>query len=169
MKNLNVRTTGNEQWLTPPEIITALGEFDLDPSSPVNRPWATAWHHYTKEDNGLIQKWFGRVWLNPPYGPEAKKWIARMAQHRNGIALVFARTDTNMFHEHIFPIADAIMFLDKRLTFYSVEGVRGKSNAGAPSVLVAYGANNVKALIKAKQTGKISGEVVFLRSLVNNN
>ena len=34
-------STGKDEWLTPPEIIKSLGEFDLDPCSPINRPWAT--------------------------------------------------------------------------------------------------------------------------------
>jgi len=28
-----------------------------------------------------------RVWVNPPYGPHMVKWMQKMAQHRNGIAL----------------------------------------------------------------------------------
>jgi hypothetical protein len=39
--------TGKDEWLTPPEIIKSLGEFDLDPCSPINRPWDTAKNHYT--------------------------------------------------------------------------------------------------------------------------
>lgn len=30
---------GKDEWLTPPQIIKALGGFDLDPCSPINRPW----------------------------------------------------------------------------------------------------------------------------------
>lgn len=66
---------GKDEWLTPPEIIRALGEFDLDPCAPIVRPWDMAKAHYTELDNGLIRPWHGRVWLNPPlwyqYGPVA--------------------------------------------------------------------------------------------------
>ena len=86
-----------DEWLTPPEILKAIGEFDLDPCSPINRPWNTAKKHYTVEDNGLIQEWIGRVFLNPPYGPETGKWLQKLAEHGNGIALIFARTETDMF------------------------------------------------------------------------
>ena len=58
---------GKDEWLTPPELIRALGEFDLDPCAPINRPWPTAGGHFTREDDGLTKEWFGRVWLNPPY------------------------------------------------------------------------------------------------------
>ena len=62
--------TGKDEWLTPPPILQALGEFDLDPCSPINRPWDTANNHLTINDNGLSQTWGGistRVWCNPPY------------------------------------------------------------------------------------------------------
>jgi hypothetical protein len=32
----------SDEWLTPPGILKALGQFDLDPCAPVNRPWDTA-------------------------------------------------------------------------------------------------------------------------------
>lgn len=57
----------NDEWLTPPEIMSSLGAFDLDPCSPINRPWPTAGIHYTVEDDGLSKPWFGRVWCNPPH------------------------------------------------------------------------------------------------------
>src|SRR5690606_11985989 len=84
-------------WLTPPELLNKLGSFDLDPCSPVNRPWDTATKHYNINDNGLILHWDGRVWLNPPYGNQMIKWLAKMADHANGLALIFARTDTRAF------------------------------------------------------------------------
>jgi hypothetical protein len=30
--------------------------------------------------DGLQQPWFGRVWLNPPYGGHAKKFVGRLAR-----------------------------------------------------------------------------------------
>ena len=62
--------TGKNEWLTPPTIIKALGPFDLDPCAPVTRPWPTAAKHYSIEDNGLQQVWFGKIWCNPPYENE---------------------------------------------------------------------------------------------------
>lgn len=56
-----------DEWYTPKEIIDALGEFDLDPCAPMRPLWRTARVMYNKEQDGLKQKWEGRVWLNPPY------------------------------------------------------------------------------------------------------
>jgi hypothetical protein len=46
MKNYNPQTKKHPEWLTPPEIITSLGMFDLDPCTPSVRPWDTAKKHY---------------------------------------------------------------------------------------------------------------------------
>jgi hypothetical protein len=55
MKNFNTNTVNNDTWLTPPELIQSLGIFDLDPCSPINRPWDTAKKHYTVNDNGYYK------------------------------------------------------------------------------------------------------------------
>ena len=139
-----------DEWLTPPYIIDALGDFDVDPCSPVKRPWDTANYHYDINDDGLHHPWPGRVWLNPPYGLEAARWLDRLAQHGNGIALIFARTETKMFFDHVWRRADAVLFIEGRLHFHHVDGTRAAANAGAPSCLVAYGENNVR---KLKESG----------------
>lgn len=143
-------TMGKDEWLTPPHVLAALGEFDLDPCAPISRPWDTAKEHYTAMDNGLAKPWLGRVWCNPPYGLEAEKWLDRLAQHGNGIALIFARTETRMFFDHVWRRADAVCFIEGRLHFHHVDGSRAKANSGAPSCLVAYGGENVRALMRSK-------------------
>lgn len=142
-----------DEWLTPPHVLQALGVFDLDPCSPVYRPWPTAEKHYTILDNGLVQPWNGRVWCNPPYGLEAAKWLERCAQHGNAIALIFARTETRMFFDHVWPKAQGILFLEGRLYFHHVCGTRAAANSGAPSVLVAYGELNADVLKNCKLPG----------------
>jgi len=147
---------GKNEWLTPPEIVQALGPFDLDPCAPINRPWPTAARHFTAEDNGLIKPWEGRVWLNPPYGQETIKWMRRMREHRNCIALICARTDTRTWHECVWGVADAILWLRGRLTFFNVDGTRPKNTLGAPSVLIAYGRENAGRLHLCGLQGRIT-------------
>ena len=137
---------GKDEWLTPPEVIAALGRFDLDPCSPVNRPWPTADRHFTIIDNGLQKPWIGRVWCNPPYGSAAADWLARCADHGDAVALIFARTETRMFFEHVWNKASALLFIEGRLHFHHVDGARAAANSGAPSVLVAYGDRNIAPL-----------------------
>ncbi len=136
----------SDVWLTPPEIMNALGSFDLDPCSPMNRPWDTARLHLTESDDGLSKPWMGRVWLNAPYGQQLGRWLDKLSRHRNGIAIVFARTETRDWFNYIWCRADAILFIKGRLYFHREDGVRASANSGAPSALVAYGKNNVEAL-----------------------
>lgn len=142
-----------DEWLTPPEILAALGSFDLDPCSPIQRPWDTAQTHFTKLDDGLKKPWHGRVWLNPPYGLEVADWLRRLIAHGDGIALIFARTETAMFFECVWRAANAVFFFEGRLFFHHVDGARASANAGAPSCLVAYGENNVDAIKKSGLKG----------------
>ncbi|MDP3328750.1 DNA N-6-adenine-methyltransferase [Parvibaculum sp.] len=143
-----------DEWLTPPEIVTALGHFDLDPCSPIVRPWPTVGRHYTVEDNGLMLPWFGRVWLNPPYGSQTGRWLARLVTHGTGTAMIFARTDTAFFFKHVFEEASALLFLRGRVHFHHVDGRLAKDNCGAPSVLVAYGAGDAERLACSGMDGK---------------
>jgi hypothetical protein len=140
-----------DEWLTPREIVRELGEFDLDPASTCdathgNQSTALARKCYCKCDDGLHQPWAGRVWMNPPYGKETGHWLHKLSKHGNGIALVFARTDVLYFHDVVFKTAHALVFVKGRLTFYRADGTKPKFNGGAPSVLIAYGEENAKAL-----------------------
>ncbi|OZI58738.1 DNA N-6-adenine-methyltransferase [Bordetella genomosp. 1] len=136
----------NDEWLTPPAILEALGAFDLDPCAPIKRPWETAKEHYTVADDGLAQPWAGRVWCNPPFGREAVKWLRRMVAHGNGVALIPARTETAMFYECVWGAADSVLFIEGRPHFHYVDGTRAPFNSGAPICLIAYGIANVAAL-----------------------
>lgn len=152
--DFNTNTDNKEEWLTPPEIIKALGEFDLDPCSPdpAVRPWPTAKNHFCKKDDGLKQPWHGRVWCNPPYGRETWTWLSRLAQHGSGIALVFARTETIGFHAQVWDKAHSIFFFKGRLKFYHVSGKQG-GTANAPSCLVSYSKEDTEAIAKCGLRG----------------
>jgi hypothetical protein len=85
-----------DSWITPKEIIQALGPFDLDPCECIEQPWKCATYSYTILEDGLPQAWDGRVWLNPPYS-QVWDWIQKLAEHGTGTALIFARTETEGF------------------------------------------------------------------------
>lgn len=137
------------EWYTPPEIFQALAiTFDLDPAAPVGGlPWIPAQRSFSRADDGLTQPWNGRVWLNPPYGRGIEQWLNRLARHGDGLALVFARTDTRWYQE-IVRRATAICFIAGRLSF--IRGDRSRAGtAGAPSVLLAFGLPCALALVEA--------------------
>ncbi len=153
-----------ETWLTPPAIVRTLGPFDLDPcAAPEPRPWPTALRHIAWPEDGLFEEWTDRVWLNPPYGPKTGVWLARLANHGYGTALIFARTETKDWHKHVWPRATAILFLAGRLHFHFPDGRRAEANSGAPSALVAYGNLDADRLRMAQESGYLTGHLVRLR------
>lgn len=142
-----------DEWITPPEIIQKFPVFDLDPCAPEIRFQETAKKYYTKREDGLKHTWNGSVWLNPPYGLQTAKWLQKMADHNNGICLIFARTETKMFFDHVWEKATAILFIKNRLYFYHSNGQKAKGNAGAPSVLIAYGDEMASVLLNSNIPG----------------
>ena len=148
-----------DEWLTPPELIKALGEFDLDPCAPIVRPWPTAKNHMTYLDNGLILPWEGRVFCNPPYGSHTGKWLEKCAMHGNAIAPTIARTETSMFFDYVWNKAHSVFFIRGRLKFYDVSGNKACFNSGAPSVLISFDEYNSEIL----RTTKIKGKFIKLK------
>ena len=147
------------EWYTPRYIFDALGvEFDLDPCSPGRdiAPWIPAKRSLTIEDDGLLAKWEGNVWMNPPYDKRTSYWLERLALHGTGIALLFVRPDTKWFHQYV-PIADAICFIKGRVRFVSADRVeeyiagtcKPIDSPGAASMLIAYGKDNAEALFRS--------------------
>lgn len=110
-------TATTHDWLTPPEILQALGPFDMDPCASQHQPWRTATTQFTIEDDGLARAWVGRVWCNPPYGPHAEKFLKRAAEHGNAVVLIFARTETKAFQEFCWRRASGMLFMAGRIRF----------------------------------------------------
>lgn len=134
------------EWYTPPELFVKLGiRFDLDPAAghvdfvPADRQ--------IERVGGLDEPWVGRVWLNPPYGPQSVPFIDRMIEHANGILLVAARTETRWFQKAAAS-AQTVCFLRDRLHFVrGTDGLQGRSSHA--SVLMAWGEVSRAALWRA--------------------
>ncbi len=143
----------SDSWITPRVIIDELGPFDLDPCRCDPQPWPCATEGYSLPDDGLLLPWEGRVWLNPPYGPKTGLWLKRLAEHGRGTALIFARTETQMFVRWVWGHAMALLFLFGRLHFHHPDGRKAKGNSGGPSVLVAYGREDAMRLRESRLAG----------------
>lgn len=130
------------EWYTPSEIIQAvlqvLGQIDLDPcSNSKEMPNVPAVSHFTLAENGLEQPWYGRVYMNPPYGDEIGKWVNKLddeyeaGRTQTAIALLPARTDTRWFARlYAFPLC----FIQGRLKFSGHD-----NSAPFPSVVIYLG------------------------------
>lgn len=66
-------------WATPQDFFDKVaaehGPFDLDVCA--LRENAKAPVFFTPEDDGLKQEWFGKCWMNPPYGREIGDWMRK--------------------------------------------------------------------------------------------
>jgi hypothetical protein len=107
-----------------------------------------ALRRYSLPDDGLLLPWEGRVWLNPPYGSATGAWVRRLAAHGDGIALVFARTDTAWFHDTA-PSATVVCFVRGRLSFVPGDEQQDAGTAGAASMLLAFGRECGKAVTRS--------------------
>lgn len=81
------------------------------------------------------------------------KFVEKLAEHGNGIALLFNRCDSNKFQDIIFTKATGMMFLRNRIKFFRPDGTRGDS-PGCGSVLIAFGRENAEILRNCSLQGK---------------
>lgn len=122
--------SGNNEWYTPEKYVDmareVLGHIDLDPaSSKIANETVKADRYFTEEENGLNQVWYGKVWMNPPYGTDligqftekfADEYIA--GNITEGIVLVNNATETAWFADMI-QSASAVVFPRGRIRYYS--------------------------------------------------
>jgi len=150
------QNSGDEEWYTPPVYIEAarnvLGVIDLDPaSSEQAQAKVKAGTYFTKADDGLLQVWKGRAWMNPPYKSSLiRPFIDKLCEHvaredvPEAVVLVNNATDTGWFQK-IAGVARAICFPCGRVRFLRPEGVVGAPLQGQA---VVYIGNDVDAFAR---------------------
>ncbi len=144
------QSTSNEHY-TPPKYLDAaravLGAFDLDPAScEIANNHVKASEYITQDQDGLKQRWQGRVWCNPPYGRTAGKsnqqrWSAKlMREYRAGhvhaaILLVTSATSEKWFQPlWTYPLC----LTDHRIKFLDATG-RPQNGNTKGSAFVYFG------------------------------
>ena len=125
--------SGENEWNTPTHIIklakATMGSIDTDPASnPVANDIIGATKFYTEEDNGLLQKWSGNVWMNPPYSQPliqdftsllVKKYIEKEIQQ--ALVLVNNATET-VFYQNMLKVCTGVCFIKSRVKFINKDG-----------------------------------------------
>lgn len=142
--NAGVFSSATDQWSTPQEFFDKLDEefdFTLDVCADATN---TKCAHWISKDS-LSKDWscwsHGALWMNPPYGRQIGKWVAKADQTgrtRTVVCLLPARTDTSWWHDHVQPILDGkrpgeVRFVRGRLKFGGSE-----NSAPFPSAVVVF-------------------------------
>ena len=116
------------EWYTPRKYLDAaiqvMGAIDLDPaSSAAAQKHVQAGRYYTMEDDGLKQRWQGRVFLHPPHaGKLISSFTGKMVESwksgdmTEGILLTVNATDTKWF-QSTSAFSSAICFTQGRISF----------------------------------------------------
>jgi len=146
-----ITSSQSVEWYTPADYINAarsvMGGIDLDPASnPEANKVVQAGTYFTAEMNGLSRPWFGRVWLNPPYGAACAAFIERVVRSYalgeidQAIVLVNSNSnDTQWFR----PLWDQLLcFSYGRVNFYGPNGQESGPTHG--SCFVYFGLDEGK-------------------------
>jgi ParB family chromosome partitioning protein len=155
-------SSDTNEWYTLSEYIEAarvvLEEIDLDPATceEANKV-VKAKTIYTIDDNGLSQKWKGRVWLNPPWGKEGPAFVDKLIEsYKSGqvsaaILLINAHaTDTKWFQ----PLWDyTLCFTSPRIKYWQSDGTKTSPTGG--SVFVYFGPDRLVFKNNFKRFGAI--------------
>lgn len=155
-------SSDSNEWYTPEYYIKAaklvLGSIDLDPAScEVANRVVNAKNFYTQEDDGLTQKWFGKIWLNPPYGDIGPKFVAKVIEQfesskiEEAILLVNSHCTDSKWFKPLFN--HTLCFTDHRSKFWNNEGIGSAPTHG--SVFVYLGDSSIKFYENFKQFGSI--------------
>lgn len=119
------------EWYTPSLYIESarrvMGRIDLDPAShPEANALVRARRIYTETDNGLIKRWRGCVFINPPTGLVGEFWLKLMAEYHAGrvkqaiwigYSLEQIQTLQNLEQKLFLPIEYPTCYLRTRIAF----------------------------------------------------
>ncbi len=125
-----------DDWETPPDLFAALDrEFGFETDVCATKENTKCAAFFSPKEDGLRQEWRGVCWMNPPYGSEIGRWVAKAyassLQGATVVCLVAARTDTRWWHE--FAMRAEIRFVQGRLRFGKREGT-----APFPSAILVF-------------------------------
>jgi hypothetical protein len=135
-------SSASVEWYTPAYLVDAvirtMGAIDCDPCSnppPYNVPAAV---HYTQADDGLLQPWAGRIYMNPPFGGNSMQhWMGKLQTElalgrcTEAVILVPARTEARWF-QRLWQ-ADALCFTRGRIAF-----IGGKRSGNVIGTCLGY-------------------------------
>lgn len=143
----------NDRWSTPESVFGPLNdEFDFDMDACAEDWNRKCYRYLSPDDDALSHRWFGTVWMNPPYGREIELWIRKaFEESRRGatvVCLVPARTDTSWWHDYC--VKGEIRFVRGRIHFTDHSGKSGRPRFGSAVVIFRPEIHNQSVQATAK-------------------
>jgi phage N-6-adenine-methyltransferase len=129
----------SDEYATPPEIFRRFGaDCTLDVCATKGKAMCPSF--FTKEQDGLKQRWRGTVWMNPPYS-DLVNWCRKAYEYALAggtvIALLPVWSDAGWFHSHVR--YGEITFLRGKLSYVGRAGY-----AWFPSMVVMWSSETVR-------------------------
>lgn len=132
--------SGDVEYYTPAWVTEAasmvMGGIDLDPAScEVANKTVGAARYFTAADNGLMMPWYGRVWMNHPFGKaHNRQWINKLVAEFNAgnisqaCCICFASTSEAWF-QPLFNYTQC--YLSPRLNYISQGNIKKGVSKGS--------------------------------------
>lgn len=107
MVNKALFSSEDQGWETPTWFFTALDDefhFAVDVAASMENRKVDKF--FSVHQDAFRLRWTGVCWLNPPYGREIGKWLAKalksaVEDNATVVVLVPARTDTNWWYDYV--------------------------------------------------------------------
>lgn len=137
MSNLVHFSSKSNEWDTPRGFFALLdAEFGFTLDACATAENTCCERYFDMATDGLLQRWDGVVWMNPPYGMEIGRWLLKAfteaQQGATVVCLIPARTDTSYWHRYVMRSSE-IRFVRGRLRFSGA-----KLNAPFPCAVVVF-------------------------------
>lgn len=171
MSNMVDKSCESVEWWTPERVLSPVKlYFDgirLDPATAPSNP-TNADRFLTREEDGLRHEWEDGTFVNPPYGPEIKEWIAKIRDqsligHEIIALLPASRWEQQYFQDCVFNEGlSGFCLIRKRLQF--IDGNKDEVCKSNPYASLLYGFN-ISRWSRFEEVMNYVGTVVQVESI----
>jgi len=155
-----VPISGYYEWYTPEKYIElsreVMGSIDLDPAScPEANKIVKADKFYTREEDGLLQPWYGNIFCNPPYAsPIVDRFAEKVADSFLQAILLTNNSTDSRWWQYSASRARAICFTLGRIDFVNANPNK-KSSPVRGQTFMYFGNRSDKFCDIFRETGMV--------------
>ncbi len=163
--------SGRDDYMTPPDIYQPLltlfkkEKFDIDVCCTKENIPANI--HYTKSENGLLQKWIGLCFCNPPWNKTPhwlKKGFQESSRKNTHVCFVIPsnRFETNYMQECIINNPNALWLILPKKRGFIIPGQEDKEPIPSVGVAIAIMSTEAKRLQEEINNANLFNATAFI-------